>query len=89
MLIQLSKDCFWEIISVADGTNKALQRKGTREGKDNPLTIKMDGYEEWKYDNLEDLQGVTDDQCKVIFAMNRWGQKNWKIERQQKIIFSP
>ncbi len=87
MLIKLSDNCFWEIIDTKNGTNKAIQRK--LQENSNPLTIKMDGYEDWRYDNLEDLQGVTDDQCRVIFAMQKWGQKRWNIERQQKIIFSP
>ncbi len=89
MLVNLGNDCIWEVVSGnSDTENKAILR--TKETCDykRAMTIPMSGFEEWYYDNLEDLQDATESQAKIIFAMRNWGQVKFSIERAGKVIFS-
>lgn len=86
MIVNLT-GTIWEIIPINNNTgNKAILR-----GKaDNAMTIDMTGFEEWHYDNLEDLESITEQQAKVIFVMKKWGNTNYQTikNRESKIIFS-
>lgn len=83
MLVNLSGD-IWEIIPIDSKSNKAILRGKSDEG----LTIPMNGFEEWEYNYLEDLQNCNNKQKRIIFVMQKWGQSKYEIERESKIIFS-
>lgn len=89
MLVNLGNDCIWEVVSGnTDTENKAILRTKDTCNSKLAMTIPMDGFEQWYYDNLEDLQDATESQAKIIFAMRNWGQSNYKIERTGKVLFS-
>jgi hypothetical protein len=87
MLVNLGNNTIWEVIPLKDSRNKAILRTPERE-KRRPMTIPMDGYEQWLYDNLEDLQNIPDYQTRIIYAMQKWGQSKYEKVRESKIIFS-
>lgn len=88
MLVNLGNNVVWEVKPVDKVRNKAILRNSENHKK--AMTIPMDGYDEWLYDNLEDLQNLTDRQTRIIFAMQKWGQSNYEVikNRESKIIFS-
>ena len=89
MFVNLENNIIWEVIPINDKRNKAILRTAERE-KRRPMTIPMDGYDEWLYENLEDLQDIPEAQTRIIYAMQKWGQSNYELikGRESKIIFS-
>lgn len=87
MIVNLS-GTVWEIIPTNEyGTeNKAILRGKT----DKSMTIDMSEFDKWHYDNLEDMQHVTEKQAKIIYFMQKWGNTKYETikDREGKIIFS-
>lgn len=87
MLVHLGGDYYWEIIDKF-GANKALLRSKKTCNPKEAMTIDMTGFNDWLYDNIETLDGNSDAQNRIIYCMEKWGQSNYIIEREGKIIFS-
>lgn len=90
MLVDLGGICVWEVLPVLgqSNKNKAILRKPNEIRGVKPMTILMDGYNDWHYDNLEDLQGLTDSQTRIIYIMKKWGHTSYIVEREGKVIFT-
>lgn len=90
MFVNVGNNIVWEVTSKEDipDKNKAILRKLNIPKY--PLTMDMSGYDEWYYDHLEDFynQKVTEEQARIIYTMQKWGQSNYEIIREGKIIFS-
>lgn len=89
MIVHLGDECYWEVTPEKDTTvNKAILRSSrTLNGRES-MTISMDGFEDWLWDNLEEVHTLTKYQQRIIFVMQKWGQNNYRIDREGKIIFS-
>ncbi|MDR4491382.1 MAG: hypothetical protein R2685_10855 [Candidatus Nitrosocosmicus sp.] len=88
MIVNLGNDTIWEVIDSKNGANKAIQRDKRLINDEDIMTINMSDFDKWYFDNLEDLQRVTESQARIIFQMSKWGQSNYKIDRQTKILFT-
>lgn len=89
MLVNLGGDCYWEVTPITGNQrNKAILRSSKTCDTKRAMTISMLDYDAWLWNNLERLEGNTDCQNKIIFCMDKWGQHNYFIEREGKVIFS-
>lgn len=84
MLVYLGGDCYWEV----DTNNKAILRSSKTCDTWRAMTIPMHDYDSWLWNNIERVEGNTECQNKIIYVMEKYGQKNYYIQREGKIIFS-
>jgi len=89
MFVNVGNNIVWEITQLDNpDKNKAILR--TSNATKYPLTMDMKGYDEWYYDHLEDFYNrkITEEQARIIYTMQKFGQSNYEIIREGKIIFS-
>lgn len=90
MIIHVGGDHYWEVTQANDSTsiNKALLRSSRTCDTKRAMTVDMSGFNQWLYENIETVETNTEAQNKIIYFMKKWGQHNYRIEREGKIIFS-